>query len=177
MAKKLFGKVYPVGKTIKAGSNTLTVTGVFKEDFLNHLAPDFFASYNSDQIRESIAKVTNWVIDPNYYLYIKLKHGSNLQHVLTELNAYTKRHAAADMKASGNIMTNSLQALKDIHLYSSGYTSAIEYKQGNIKYLYLLGAIALIILILGCINYMNLTTAQAIGRATRSGCTPSNGGR
>jgi putative ABC transport system permease protein len=169
LSQKLFGHTYPIGKTLKAGSNTFTVTGVFKEDFLNHLKPDFFASYNSDQIRESVAKVTNWVIDPNYYLYIRLKHGSNLQHVLTELNAYTKRHAAADMKASGDIMTNSLQALKDIHLYSSGYTSAIEYRQGNIKYLYLLGAIALIILILGCINYMNLTTAQAIGRAREVG--------
>jgi len=169
MAKKLFGKGYPIGKTIKAGNNTLTITGVFKEDFLNHLKPAFFASYNSDEIRERIAKATNWVIDPNYYLYIKLKHGSSLPHVLNELNAYTKRHATADMKASGDYMTNSLQALKDIHLYSSGYTSSIEYKQGNIKYLYLLGSIALVILLLGCINYINLTTAQAIDRAREIG--------
>jgi len=169
MAKKLFEKSYPIGKTIKAGDNTLIVTGVFKEDFLNHLKPAFFASYNSDQIRERIAKVTNWVIDPNYYLYIKLRHGSNLPHVLKELNAYTKRHATADMKVSGDYMTNSLQALKDIHLYSSGYTSSIEYKQGNIKYLYLLGSIALVILLLGCINYINLTTAQAIDRAREVG--------
>jgi len=169
LAKKLFGNVYPIGKTLKAGSNTLTITGVFREDFLNHLKPDFFASYNSDQIRESVAKVNNWVIDPNYYLYLKLKHGSNLQHVLKELNTYTQNHAAADMKASGVRMTNSLQALRDIHLYSSGYTSYIEGKQGNMKYLYLLAAIALIILLLGCINYMNLTTAQAIGRAREVG--------
>ncbi|MDB5087663.1 MAG: hypothetical protein JWR09_1657, partial [Mucilaginibacter sp.] len=84
-------------------------------------------------------------------------------------NAYLKRHASAEMKEHSDYMTNSLQALKEIHLNSSEFQDYLAYKQGNIKYLYLLGSIALIILMLGCINYMNLTTAQAISRAREVG--------
>ncbi|TWI98696.1 putative ABC transport system permease protein [Mucilaginibacter frigoritolerans] len=134
LAKKFFGTASPIGKTVKAGSNIYTVTGVFKEDFLNHLQADFFASNNSDNIREQIAGTTNWVVNDNYYTYIKLKHGSNVQHVIKELNAYLQRHAGAQMKTYGDYMTNSLQPLSDIHLRSGEYQSYIEYKQGNIKY-------------------------------------------
>ena len=169
LAKKLFGKGYPVGKTLKAGSTIYTITGVFKEDFLNHIQADFFASNNSDHIRELMANNTSWVVNDNYYTYIKLKHGSNVQHVITELNAYLQRHAGAEMKAHSDHITNSLQALMDIHLNSSEFQDYLAYKQGNIKYLYLLASIALIILSLGCINYMNLTTAQALGRAREVG--------
>jgi putative ABC transport system permease protein len=169
LAKKIFKQVYPIGKTLKAGSNIYTITGVFKDDFLNHIQPDFFASNNSDHFREKIANNNNWVVDDNYYTYIKLKHNSNVPHVTNELNAYLQKHALADMKATNNYITNSLQSLNDIHLHSSEYQDYLAYKQGNIKYLYLLGTIALFILILGGINYMNLTTAQAIDRAREVG--------
>ncbi len=169
LAKKLFGKVYPIGKTLKAGSTIYTVTGVFKEDFLNHIQADFFASNNSDHIREQMANNNSWVVNDNFYTYIKLKHNSNVQHVIAELNAYLQRHAGAEMKEHSDRITNSLQALRDIHLNSSAFQDYLAYKQGNIKYLYLLVSIALIVLLLGCINYMNLTTAQAISRAREVG--------
>jgi putative ABC transport system permease protein len=169
LAKKLFGNVYPIGKTLKAGSTIYTITGVFKEDFLNHIQADFFASNNSDHIRELMANNTSWVVNDNFYTYIKLKHGSNIQHVIEELNDYLQRHAGAELKAHGDHVTNSLQALKDIHLNSSEFQDYLAYKQGNIKYLYLLSSIALVILLLACINYMNLATAQAIGRAREVG--------
>ena len=169
LSKKLFGQVYPIGKAVKAGVNTYTVSGVFKEDFLNHIKPDFFASNNSDHFREQIAEANNWVVNDSYYTYLKLRHGSNVQHVIKELNAYLQRHGGADMKAYNDHITNSLQALRDIHLHSSGYQDYLAWKQGNINYLYLLASIAIIILLLGCINYMNLTTAQAIGRSREVG--------
>jgi len=169
LATKLFGNTYPVGKTLKAGGVIYTITGVFREDFLNHIQADFFASNNSDRIREQMANNNSWVVNDNFYTYIRLKHGSDVQHVINELNAYLQRHAGAELKAHGDHITNSLQALKDIHLNSSGFQDYLAYKQGNMKYLYLLVSIALIILALGCINYMNLTTAQAISRAREVG--------
>lgn len=169
LAKKLFKNAHPIGKTVKAGNNTYTITGVFKEDFLNHIQAGFFASNNSDHIREQMANNTSWVVNDNFYTYIKVKHGSNPRHLIKELNAYLKRHASAEMKAHSDYITNSLQALNDIHLNSSEFQDYLAYKQGNLKYLYLLGAIALVILLLGCINYMNLTTAQAISRAREVG--------
>jgi putative ABC transport system permease protein len=169
LAIKLFKQAYPIGKTLKAGNTIYTITGVFKEDFLNHIQADFFASNNSDHIRELMANNTSWVVNDNFYTYVKLKHGSNVQHVISELNAYLQRHAGAEMKAHSDHITNSLQALKDIHLNSSEFQDYLAYKQGNIKYLYLLTSVALVILLLACINYMNLTTAQAVSRAREVG--------
>jgi len=169
LAEKLFKNTYPIGKTLKAGSTIYTITGVFKEDFLNHIQADFFASNNSDHIREQMANNTSWVVNDNFYTYIKLKHGSNIEHVIKELNAYLQRHAGAELKSHSDHITNSLQALKNIHLNSSEFVDYLAYKQGNIKYLYLLSSIALIILFLACINYMNLTTAQAVSRAREVG--------
>jgi putative ABC transport system permease protein len=169
LAQRLFGPVNPVGKVLKTGGNSYTISGVFKDDMLNHIAADFFASNHSGHFSQSIDGASNWVVNPNYYAYVKVRPGSNVQHINDELKAYTLRHAAADMKATGDKMTNSLQALTDIHLYSAQYQDYLAWKQGNIQYLYLLGAIAVIILLLGCINYMNLTTAQAISRAREVG--------
>ena len=165
----LFGKTYPIGKTIKVGSNIYTITGVFKQDFLNHINADFYATNNSTGIRDKYNAPRNWVTDPNYYCYVKLKPHANLSHVIAELNSYSQRHGKADMKAYNSYMANSLQPLKDIHLHSSQYLSYLEVLQGNIKYLYLLTSIALAILVLGIINYINLLTAQAIGRAKEVG--------
>jgi putative ABC transport system permease protein len=169
LAQKLFGNSNAVGRTIKTNNNIYTVTGVFKKDFLNHINADFFASNNSTGVREKIAAVHNWIVDPNYYCYVSLKPGSNKQHVITKLKAYMQNHAGADMKSTNDKVSSSLQALTDIHLHSSQYQSYMEVKQGNLKYLYLLGSIALTILFLGCINYMNLSTAQAIDRAREVG--------
>ncbi len=169
LAKKLFKDAYPIGKTLKAGGTIYTITGVFKEDFLNHIQADFFASNNSDNTRQLMANNTSWVVNDNFYTYVRLKHGSNVQHVIDELNAYLQRHAGAELKAHSDQITNSLQALKDIHLNSSEFQDYLAYKQGNIKYLYLLTSVALVILLLACINYMNLTTAQAISRAREVG--------
>ncbi|ASU32761.1 ABC transporter permease [Mucilaginibacter xinganensis] len=169
LAQKLFRQTNPVGKTVKAGSTTYAITGVFKEDFLNHIQAGFFASNNSDRIRELMANNNSWVVNDNFYTYIKVKHGSDPQHLIVELNAYLKRHAGEEMKSHSDYITNSVQALKDIHLNSSEFQDYLAYKQGNLKYLYLLGSIALVILLLGCINYMNLTTAQAISRAREVG--------
>lgn len=169
LAQKLFRNVYPIGKTVKAGGTIYTITGVFKEDFLNHIQADFFASNNSDHIRELMQNNTSWVVNDNFYTYIKLKRGSDTSHVIKELNAYLQRHAGAELKSHSDHITNSLQALKDIHLNSSEFVDYLAYKQGNIKYLYLLSSIALVILLLACINYMNLATAQAISRAREVG--------
>jgi putative ABC transport system permease protein len=169
LAKKLYGDTYPVGKTVRLGTVIYTVTGVFKEDFLNHIQADFFASNNSDVAREHIANNNSWVVNDNFYTYVKLKPKNNVQHVIKELNDYLQRHGGAEMKEHSDHITNSLQALKDIHLDSSNYMDYLAYKQGNIKYIFLLASVAFLILLLASINYMNLTTAQAMSRAREAG--------
>ena len=168
-AESIFHGAYPVGKRVRAGSTVYTVTGVFTGDRPDHIGADFFASNNSKGIREDMAKITNWVSDPNYYTYVQLRPGADVDRVIDKLHAYTQRHAAVDMKQMNLSMVNSLQALYAIHLHSSIYYDYLSGKQVNIQYLYLLGSIALAILLLGCINYMNLSTAQALDRAREVG--------
>ena len=169
LATRLFGSAYPIGKSIKTHGSVYTVTGVLKDDMLNHIQPDFFASNNSTGIRELMANNNSWVVNDNFYTYVRLKPNSNIPHVVKELNAYLQRHAGAELKAHNDHITNNLQALKDIHLNSAGFQDYLAYKQGSIKYLYLLSSIAIVILLLACINYMNLTTAQAVSRAREVG--------
>ncbi len=169
MSQWLYHGRYPLGRQLRAGSAVYTVSGVFKQDLPNHMEAHFFASNNSDSIRQEMAKILNWVADPNYYTYVRLRPGANVAQVNEKLHAYTERHAGPDMKARGEQMVNSLQALGDIHLHSAGYYDYLSDKQGNLSYLYLLASIATAILLLGCINYMNLSTAQAIDRAREVG--------
>src|SRR5262249_5095868 len=141
-ARWLFHDAYPIGKRVRAGSVVYVVSGVFRQDMPNHLDAGFFASNNSEGIREEMARVINWVGDPNYYTYVRLKSGSSVAHVGDELHQYTTRHAAADMKQRGEVMVNSLQALHAIHLHSSEYGDYLMNKQGNLAYMYLLASIA-----------------------------------
>jgi putative ABC transport system permease protein len=169
LAQRIFANSPCIGKTVRSGPNTYTISGVVNDDIPNHIQAEFFASNNSNIIRDAIANTSNWVINPNFYTYVRLKPGSNVQHVIAELNAYTQSHAAADLKVTATHVTNSLQPLRDIHLRSFDFVDALAYKQGNIRYLYLLSGIALAILLLGCINYMNLSTAQSIDRSREVG--------
>lgn len=169
LAAKMFGNADPSGKTVGINGNMYTVSGVFKEDILNHFNADFFASNNTTGIREAMAVNKSWVMNPNYYVYMRLKPHADLHQLTRNLNAYLKLHGGSEMKAANSYLTNGLQSLDRIHLYSTGYQSYMEVKQGNINYLYLLASVALAILALGCINYINLTTAQALGRAREVG--------
>jgi len=169
VSQSLFHKRYPVGRRVRVGDLTYIVSGVFRQDMPNHIDAGFFATNNTEGIREEMERTLDWVADPNYYTYLRLKPGSDPVRVNEELQAYTLRHASADMKRRGEFMTNALQALTDIHLHSAGYYDYFSDKQGNLDYMYLLASIAGAVLLLACINYINLSTAQAIDRAREVG--------
>jgi putative ABC transport system permease protein len=168
-SQSLFHTGYPIGRRVRVGDISYIVSGVFRQDMPNHIDAGFFASNNTEGIREEMARTLDWVADPNYYTYVRLKPGSDPVKVNEALQAYTLRHASADMKKRGEYMINSLQALTDIHLHSAGYYDYLSGKQGNLDYMYLLASIAGAVLLLACINYINLSTAQAIDRAREVG--------
>jgi putative ABC transport system permease protein len=169
VSQSLFHQRYPIGRRVRVGDITYIVSGVFRQDMPNHIDAGFFATNNTAGIREEMARTLDWVADPNYYTYLRLKPGSDPVRVNEELQAYTLRHASADMKRRGEFMTNALQALTDIHLHSDGYYDYFSDKQGNLDYMYMLASIAGAVLLLACINYINLSTAQAIDRAREVG--------
>jgi putative ABC transport system permease protein len=162
MAKKYFGQDDPMGKVLHA-SNTrdLTVTGVFADVPSNsQMHFDFIASFSS---LDASHQEEWWTA--NYVTYLLLHQADQLEPLQKQVTAYmnlpeTRRQAEVQ---GSDYLTYQLQALKKVHLYSA---LAGWEPNGNITYIYILGAIAALILTIACVNYTNLATAQA---ATRSG--------
>jgi putative ABC transport system permease protein len=108
-----------------------------------------------------------WTGDINNYTYILLHQNSDPDQLEAKLPALVEKHYDKDLKAIGARLGLFLQPLTSIHLYSKliGEMSA----DGDIAYVYTFAAVALFILFIACINYMNLSTARSASRAKEVG--------
>jgi putative ABC transport system permease protein len=161
MAKKYFGNDNPIGKTLTmAESNQIyTITGVVKKPHNTHLMYDFLIPLNLDKRFEDFKSEFQMFC----YNYIELKKGTNNKKVDEKIRDFLKEHSFRQT------IEISLQNIKSIHLFSSGkYSSDIE-GNGDITYVRILGIVAIFILIIACINFMNLSTAQSARRAREIG--------
>lgn len=165
-AKKYFGSEDPMGKILRYNnSESFTVSGVMANIPANsHLQFDFvipirfYARTNDDFIK-------NVWDNFNYYTYVQLADNVNseaaVKNVIAKLNNLMHRNDA-ELKA-----THSLQALYDIHLRSN-YLGDVQ-GNGNIQYVRIFSVVAIIVLVVACINFMNLATARSSRRAKEVG--------
>jgi putative ABC transport system permease protein len=161
MAKKYFGIDDPLGKTLKTSGKVFTVTGVIKSLPLNsHLQFDFLGSH-----RLFGPERYQWDVHGGCYTYLELKPGTNGKFVSDKIKNVIKDH----VKAPGYNPEIFLQNLKDIHLNSSGKYAMDVTGHGEITYVRILGIVAIFILIIACINFMNLATAQSTMRSKEIG--------
>ena len=163
-AKKYFSSTDVVGKTITINdSNVYKITGVIKDiPSQSHFHFDFFLSYSS--IPES--KEGGWGYSGMHH-YILVKPGADIHKLESEFRAITLKGYPAFINTNGNYLNIVLTPLLDIHL-----KSASEYeldKGGNIQYVYVFSAIALFILLIACVNFINLSTARSANRAKEVG--------
>jgi putative ABC transport system permease protein len=161
MAKKYFGKEDPVGRTLRiSNSDDFTVTGIAEDPPSNsQLIFDFIASFSS----LDASKTEEWWT-ANYITYFLLHESRQLpalQKGVTELMKSKQVRQEARIEGS-DYLTYNLEPLKKVHLYSS--LDGTE-PNGNITYIYILGAIAALILLIACVNYTNLATAQSAARS------------
>jgi len=163
IAKKYFGDTDPMGKTLIVNkTNNMLVTGVIEDvPSYSQIKFDLMGTFaisprSKTQIWDSA----------NNFSYLLLKHGTDLKSLQKQVNAYIANLDKGDEK-SGNKTWYTLEPLISVHLHSQA-TFGLE-PSGNIKYIYILSLIAIILLLLACINFLNLVTAKSIERAHEIG--------
>jgi ABC-type transport system, involved in lipoprotein release, permease component len=181
-ARKYFGNEDPIGKRIslEADTNLYTVTGVIQNIPANsHFKFDMLGSLNS--LGDS--RSTEW-LNHNYFTYIVLKEGVKKttmeakfpEVVLKYVGPQIKKYIGItieDFQRAGNQFGYELEPLKDIHL-----KGAPQYQiepSGSITTVYIFAVIALLILVIAIINYINLATAKSAGRAKEVGIRKVSG--
>ena len=165
-ARKYVGSANPIGETIKTDSGTASrITLVFADLPPNtHLKYDLLFSGNSPYLRESDDPTTRrlslW--SPSVYTYLVVAPGFDPRAWPRISDEFFKRYMAVTAKTFNGSWHSWLQPLTAIHLHSDiGY----DQPTGNSIYLYGCAAVVLFILVVACINYMNLATARATRRA------------
>ncbi len=171
LASHLFGKTDPIGKTFRTGGTngycTYTIKGVFRASGPSHIDTRLFLSMDNDDMRSYLNKLSNWATDNSFLSYIRLKPGTDPVAFEKKLNPFLRRHGNADIEAAGAERLLSMEPVTAIHLHSHlPYDVAVN---SNSTYLYILGSIAFFILLIACVNFMNLATARSQRRAKEVG--------
>nr|WP_299338543.1 ABC transporter permease [Allomuricauda sp.] len=178
MSKKYFGDQNPVGTSIYLNGNDsepYRINGVMKDFASNsHMDYDFLLTLKEVEFGEG--EQTRW-FQNNYYTYLQLRPGTNPEEFQEKMshrliNTYIK----PAFEASGFVLPENaedffsmrLQPLKDINLYS-GTIDFETSRRNDIKIIWIFGIVALFILIIASINFVNLSTAKSANRAKEVG--------
>lgn len=166
LAKKYFGKADPMGQTILITGEAApaTVTGVMQNMPENtQVKADVLVSMSTITTKYAKGIDDQW---SNYspWAYILLKPGTDAKAFEKKLPAFLEKWSGKEMKELQMFVTLKLEQLKAVYLYSNRGDSL-----GNIRNVYIFSIIALFILIIACINFINLTTARASERAKEVG--------
>ncbi|MRG45872.1 FtsX-like permease family protein [Chitinophaga sp. SYP-B3965] len=172
-AVKMFGEVDPIGKTIVKNIGdtvVLHVTGVIKIPAESHFQFDalipFSTRYNPEWEKNWGG---NWVTT-----YLELAPHANIAGMTNKFPAFLKEHMAMDDRWKGYELF--LQSLPDVHAGSTNIThDYINFQKFDKRYTYIFFIIGVMILIIACINFMNLSTARSAERAKEVGIRKSIG--
>jgi len=175
IAKKYFGDADPINKSISLnnGEHDFKITGIFKAFPANaHMHPEILMSFNTlkDSLIYGEKQLRTNYGNNAFYTYLLFSKNYNVDRIESQLPDFLDKYV--NLGAPGNVknhLTTKLdfQKLTDIHLRSH-LADEIE-ENGDIKRVYIFSAIALFILLIACINYMNLSTARSTLRAKEIG--------
>ncbi len=175
MAHLFFGNDEPIGKILTYnGGGQFKVTGVIEKIPSNaHFHFDLLGSLETIDF----AKNDTWM-EGNFYTYVVLKKGTDYKKLEAKLPGMVEKYmgpqiaqqmgmSLSQFRTKGNDLGFALQPLTAIHLHPET-TTEIE-PAGNVKYVYIFGAIAIFMLLIASINFINLSTAGASRRAKEVG--------
>lgn len=178
VASKFFGNENPVDSVLKVGlpfgEFNYTIKGVFRNSVSkSHIPANLFLSMANGDVGEWVKLQTKWAMNSIFHTYVKLKEGSDSRAFENKLKDFLNRYGGEEFKAAGFEKKLFIQPVEDIYLHSDfGYEVA---PNGNIKYLYIFSSIAAFVLLMACINFMNLSTARSEKRAKEVGIRKVNG--
>jgi len=181
-ANKIFGSVDPIDKLLKVGMDTVLyrVSGIFKDFPSNsHFKASIIASFMTNPRADN----PQWMAN-SFFTYLLLKPNSDQVQVDAKLKEILVRSIGPELQrflgttieefvAKGNRYSMYLQPMSDIHLNPS--IQGGQTKASDPKYLWIFGSVAILIIIIASINFMNLATAQASGRAKEVGMKKVSG--
>ncbi len=181
MAHKYFGQENPLGKQLRVDDRLFQVTGIMRDVPRNsHLHVDFLASFISLKGRwtyygtdEDFLYGSNNFTDNLCLTYVRLAAGADLETLYAKLPDFMDRHLGTRTDNEGNIRRASdynrliFMKVPDIHLHS--HTSNEYGPNSDIRYVVVFTLIAAFILIIACINFINLSTARSMKRAKEVG--------
>lgn len=165
-AQRFFGTSDAIGKTFSSKGKTYTVTGV-AEDLPGNSSIDFDALLSIYSFPLEKGSWTGWYPDT----YVLIAEKSSPAEVTEALSTITAEHVAPNFSNTGISVSYWLQPMKTIHL-KSGFTAEGGDK---LEYVYIFLSILVFILILTCINYINLATSRASRRAKEIGIRKASG--
>ncbi len=164
-AKKYFGDKDPIGKTIQLDKHLqLRVTGVAKDVPSNsHLDFDLVMPL-SNYFNADWFKV--W-INNNMFTYVQLKPYINVNQLKKRFPQFLDKYISADMARTGTRFTLTLTPLSDIYFEPASSFDNVKHGDKTVVYIFL--SIAVLILLIACINFMNLSTIRAAERSKEVG--------
>lgn len=176
MAQKYFGQENPIGKTLRLSTDwqggDYVVEGIFADIPANsHIHFDFAFSIRNLLKNQQFA--TGGWYWTNFYTYLLLRPDTSPEALESRLSSVIEKHIGNRLKKYKIRQTFVLQPLRAIHLYSQTATEVEA--NGKIVIVYLLILVALLILAIGWLNYINLSTARGIERAKEVGLRKAMG--
>jgi putative ABC transport system permease protein len=172
MAVKYFGAANPLGKTLKINNQDYEITGVVANPPANtHWQYNFITSLKT---YEKSRFLSNWH-GTMAYTYVKLAAGADVKGFEEQMHHIAHKYVGETLKGWGEVYRYFLQPIADIHLYSN-----IRYEiapPGNPNMIIIFSTVGLLVLLIACFNFINLTTARSANRAKEVGLRKVVGGQ
>jgi len=173
IAGKLFGGLPALGKTVHVsssfdGEHDYTVKGVFRPmKAPSHIDARFFVSMYGGSLGELLKNNKSATSNFFFVTYVRINPADRAQ-IEKQLPAFVDTYEGKDLKEAGVGRRHFLLPVRDIHLHANMDYGDVT-PGGSVTYLYILGSVAAFILLIACINFMNLATARSTKRSAEVG--------